>query len=350
MKQIAMFLLFVLAGCASQTPTEPYRFIIIPDTQNYTKYAKNQDNFVEMTRWISENREKLNIVLVLQEGDLVEQNEIDEGGGRGYGDQTGLQQWQAAKRAIRILDGQVPYVLCTGNHDYGLRNAEDRRTHFNTFFAPTDNPLNSDGRGGGILREMGFNAFGARTLENASFELTAPDGRRFLILSLEWGPREQTVQWAKSVAARPEYANHTAILLTHTYLNHDDTYDTSPNNYPTKYDTHDGQALWDKLVGPSNNIQMVFNGHIGGDQVGYRVDTNAGGQDVHQMLFNAQFHGGGSREQGNGGDGWLRIVTFKEDGRSVHVQTYSPLLDAWGQEAWRTDPANDFVFTIDPIR
>lgn len=346
---LSILCVLFLTGCASAPPA-PYTFVILPDTQNYTKYAKNHDNFVAMTEWVVAHREAHNIVLVLQEGDLVEQNAIAEGGGRGWGDQTGIEQWRAAKRAIAVLDGHVPYILCTGNHDYGLRNSEHRQTHFNTFFGATDNPLNSDGRGGGILRGMGPNAFGAHTLENAWFEYEGPDGRDFLVVVVEWAPREAAVVWAKSIADRPEYAGHTAILLTHTYLNHNDEYDASPFNYPTAFDTHGGQELWDELVGPSVNFEMVFNGHVGGDQVGYRVDTNAGGGSVHQMLFNAQLDGGGSDERGNGGDGWLRLVTFDPDGRTVTVRTYSPLRDAAGQDAWRTDPANEFSFEITPLR
>ncbi|XAL98546.1 hypothetical protein OT109_13270 [Phycisphaeraceae bacterium D3-23] len=352
MKKLMLAICFsLLTGCATTTaPPEAYSFVIIPDTQNYTKYEKNQENFVVMTRWIVENLEAHNIVLVLQEGDLVEQNAIMEGGGHGFGDQTGLEQWVAAKRAVAVLDGHVPYILCTGNHDYGIRRAEDRQTHFNTFFGPTDNPLNSDGQGGGILRGMGPNAFGAHTLENAYFEITGPDGRNFLIVVVEFGPRAAAVDWAGEIAGRPEYAGHTAILLTHTYLNHDDTYDTSPANYGIGHDAYGGQALWDELVGPSTNFEFVFNGHIGGDQVGYRVDANAGGRDVHQMLFNAQLDGGGSDEHGNGGDGWLRLVTFEPDGKTVRIRTYSPLRDARGDDAWRTDPANQFEFEITPLR
>ncbi len=354
MKQLSVLTLLILAlsGCdknapQENAPREPYSFVIIPDTQNYTKSEANHANFLAMTRWIVEHREKLNIVLVLHEGDLVEHNNITERSGRGGGDQNGLQMWASAKRAISVLDGELPYILCTGNHDYGVRSAEDRQTHFNSFFAPTDNPLNSDGQGGGILRGMGDNAFGARTLENAYFELQGPDGRDFLIIALEWAPREAAVDWARGVAARPEFADHTAILLTHTYLNHDNSYDTSPHKYGTAPDTHGGQELWDALVGPSKNIQMTLNGHVGGDQVGYRVDTNARGQDVHQMLFNAQFDGGG--HLGNGGDGWLRIMTFEPDGKTVTIRTYSPLREAWGQDAWRTDDANQFSFEITPL-
>jgi len=329
----------------------PYTFVVIPDAQNYTKYEKNQANFEEMTRWIVEHRDEQRIVLVLLEGDLVEQNAITEGGGEGWGDQTGLQQWAAAKRAVSVFDGHLPYVLCTGNHDYGIRAAESRETHFNEFFTPTDNPLNSDGRGGGILRGLGLNAFGVETLENAYYELTGPDGRDFLILALEWGPRQAAVDWGRSIVDRPQYAGHTAILLTHAYLDEDDTYDRGPHFYGTgeSGDTHGGQGLWDELVGPSVNFEMTFSGHVDGDQVGYRVDPNAAGRPVHQMLFNAQYSGGGSKEKGNGGDGWMRLITFEPGGRTVTVRTFSPYREARGLEAWRLGPEDWFHFEISPV-
>ncbi|MGI6677907.1 MAG: hypothetical protein ACOX2Q_02180 [Dehalobacterium sp.] len=41
------------------------------------------------------------------------------------------------------------------------------------------------------------------------------------------------------------------------------------------------------------------------------------------MMFNAQALGGGWH--GNGGDGWLRILEFMPDGKTIKVKTYSPL-------------------------
>ena len=41
------------------------------------------------------------------------------------------------------------------------------------------------------------------------------------------------------------------------------------------------------------------------------------------MMFNVQVLGGGW--EGNGGDGWLRILEFMPDGRTIKVKTYSPL-------------------------
>ena len=73
---------------------------------------------------------------------------------------------------------------------------------------------------------------------------------------------------------------------------------------------------------------MVLCGHTGvpgefEDSVAYRADKNSAGKTVHQMMFNVQILGGGW--EGNGGDGWLRILEFLPDGKTVKVKTYSPL-------------------------
>ena len=85
MRRIAPLLglaLLWLAGCGGADPGS-YTFVVLPDLQNYNKYAKNQGNLVEMIRWIVDHADEERIVLVLQEGDLVEQNAIDEPGGKG---------------------------------------------------------------------------------------------------------------------------------------------------------------------------------------------------------------------------------------------------------------------------
>ncbi len=55
----------------------------------------------------------------------------------------------------------------------------------------------------------------------------------------------------------------------------------------------------------------------------FRIDKNQSGKPVHQMMFNVQTLGGGW--EGNGGDGWLRILEFMPDGKTLKVRTYSPL-------------------------
>ena len=47
-----------------------------------------------------------------------------------------------------MLNGQVPYILAAGNHDFGTTNFQNRNTQYNTYFKITDNPLNNPATGG----------------------------------------------------------------------------------------------------------------------------------------------------------------------------------------------------------
>ncbi|PQO44045.1 metallophosphoesterase [Blastopirellula marina] len=339
---------------------EGWTIALFPDTQNYAKYAKNQAHFDRMCRWVEEHLDAWRIGLVMHEGDFVEQNNIAEGGGRGFGDQNSESQWTSAKRALRRLEDKVPTIYATGNHDYGQRIAESRETQFNDYFPLGGNKLISDGQGGGALIEMSENAFGQKTLENAAYELKLPGGRKLLVVSLEWGPRRESVAWAKQLVERPEYADHTGILLVHDFLTPQSIRDGqdgnrkrpgNPHTYQTgkEGNTHDGEDLWQALVREAPQFQMVLNGHEMGKHVGRRTDPNKSGDAVHQMLFNAQGLGGGSDERGNGGDGWLRLLTFEPDGVTLTVRTFSPLkLDAGVSPWWQHDDWS-FVLPLKPV-
>ena len=112
-------------------------------------------------------------------------------------------------------------------------------------------------------------------------------------------------------------------------------------------DANNGQHIWEKTVQPASNIELVLCGHISGE--GYRKDKNASGKTVHQLLFDAQSMGGGHR-YGNGGDGWLRILEFFPDGKTVKVKTFSPLFGISPASqffAWKKDARNEFTFRFD---
>ena len=84
------------------------------------------------------------------------------------------------------------------------------------------------------------------------------------------------------------------------------------------------------------------------DSVAYRNDRNSAGKTVHQMMFNVQILGGGW--EGNGGDGWLRILEFLPDGQTIKVNTYSPLFGispTTKHLAHRTAPFDQFDMVIE---
>ncbi len=107
------------------------------------------------------------------------------------------------------------------------------------------------------------------------------------------------------------------------------------------------------------NLRLVLCGHHGHglapdgsddylQSIGWRVDRNNAGKEVFQMMFNVQTLGGGW--EGNGGDGWLRILEFLPDGKTVKVRTYSPLFGIsklTRHLANRTEPYDQFSFCIE---
>jgi 3',5'-cyclic AMP phosphodiesterase CpdA len=307
---------------------EPGSFTVavLPDTQNYSE--KFPDTFLAQTNWIVENREARNIACVLHLGDITNHNAPNE--------------WQAADRAMRVLDGKLPYFMVPGNHDYSENGGcRDRTTRLNEYF-PVSRFRESPTFGGVYDREPD------RT-EN-SYHLFSAEGRNFLVLALEFGPRRDVVRWANEVAAK--HKDRAAILITHAYMYFDETrYDWkkfgkdqkwNPHNYPvaatTDDDVSDGEDLWTNLVSRHENFIATLNGHVLGDGLGRMTSTTSGGRGVHQMLVNFQM-----RPQG--GDGWLRLLEFRPDGRTVQVRDYSPT-----RKQRNESPQNQFSLQLSDIR
>jgi len=353
MRILFAFLLLITTTIQAQSTYEPPRLsnprswtmVLFPDPQSYVKFARNQPILELMTNWVVENRDSLNIGMVLCTGDLVEQNDIWNPDGVRT-NQTSKQQWEAVARAFGKLDGKLPYILTTGNHDYGFRSAENRKTQYWKYFPADKNYKTQE-----LIRGVATNADGNPSLENASFEYVSPHGKKMLFLVLEFAPRDTMLNWAKQEIAQPKYKDHEVVLLTHSYLNKNSEHITKE-----KYvlpNPNWGADIFKKLVQPSTNIRMVFSGHIGAPDdvkahLGFRIDKNASGKSVNQMTFNAQALGGGWH--GNGGDGWLRILEFLPDGKTVLVKTFSPLFaisPSTRHLAWRTDPWDQFSFTLE---
>lgn len=353
-------LLSFLLLCSTVNASEDMPFnedswlmVVLPDIQSYVDHTEHMEVLESVVDWIAENAEQHRIALVLQEGDIVFQNNVWFAA-QSTGNQNSLQQWGNARSAMLRLAEVVPVVMATGNHDYGRYNAENRSSQFGKFFPVTDFPLLDPGQGG-ILHEMYPNAKGKLTMENATYDFTAPDGRRMLLLSLEWGPRAEVVQWADELCGRPEFSGHTKVLLTHAFMYHDDTrYNwaekgrnqaANPYDYPgTAGNTSDGEDLWNGLARKHPLMQLVFSGHVGGDMVGNLTSTNDAGNQCHQMLFNAQF-------LKLGGEGWIRLLEFMPDGTTVKVRTFSPWFQSDGDPstgAWRRGIDDEFSLQLLP--
>lgn len=311
------------------SPDAAWSMVLMPDTQNYVKASGEKGVLTNTTQWIRDNRDAFKIKVVLHEGDIVNNNNTTNPAvSPSSGNQDSTQQWQNARASMSVLDGQVPYIMAAGNHDFGFLNSENRETQINTYFKATDNPLNDPAQGG-ILK--GLKTPGE--IQNAYYSFTAPDGRKMLIFSLEWEPRPATVAWANQIAALPQFADHTAVLLTHAYLLADNSRYTASK----VAEDYAGSELWTGLVRQHENFEMVVNGHFGGDGQGYLQSTALAGNQVNQLFFNTQF-------ETQGGNGWIQLVEFLQDGKTVRVRTYSPYLNQM-----RPHPELAFEFQMSPM-
>ncbi len=287
---------------------DSFTIAVLPDTQNYSE--KFPEQYMAQTRWIAENKKDRNIACVLHLGDVTNHNSAPE--------------WDNAIKAMNQLDGIVPYFMVPGNHDYSEKGScKDRNCGLSAAF-PVAKFRDLPTFGGVYDREPS-------RLEN-SFHLFSAGGRNFLSLCLEFGPRKDVLRWANDVVG--QHKNRAIILTTHAYIYYDDSrYDWhahgtkqnwNPHNYAiaksTDNDVSDGEELWTGLVAKHNNFIMTLNGHVLGDGLGRLISQTPTDRNVHQILVNFQM-------RPNGGDGWLRLLEFRSDGKSVSVCDYSPTLN-----------------------
>ena len=333
-----------------------FSMIMVPDPQSYVKFAANQPLFDLQTAWIAQNIDRLNIKAALFTGDMVEQNGKVISGplpNEYNGDQTGRQQWEAVSRALSRLDNRLPYVVAQGNHDIGHITATDRHTIAPEYIHPERNIKFEK-----TLVATCPNWQGVHTMENSAYEFKNQTWGDILILTFEFAPRDEVLAWAKELIESNRFKNHKVIILTHSWLNTKgeritkEGYTLRPCNW--------AEDVWQKLVYNSNNICLVLCGHTGdvpkydGDKVNFqptssiRIDKAADGRNIPQMMFNSQ-QGDGSWN-GNGGDGWLRILEFKPDGKTIGVRTFSPLFAIsrlTKHLAWRTESYDQFNIVIE---
>ncbi len=279
----------------------PFTLVVLPDTQNYTdsSFGASPTYFYDQTRWIRENKETLNIVMVAHEGDIVQHAPV-------------VAEWRIASDAFTLLDDAVPYILCLGNHDLANDQSpapDARRTLLNDYFPPARfarNPTteaHSPARG-----ELGFLDAGRSDNFYRTFK---GGGMDFLIIALEFKPRDRVLAWANRVVA--EHPRHHCIVLTHGYLDADG----SRNLGRYQITGNDSGEIWNKFVKRHANIFLLLCGH----RLGEAVLTSVGeaGNPVHQILLDYQ-----NNYLGKGGAGYLRIMIFHPDEGTIQNLTYSP--------------------------
>ena len=293
-----------------------FTLAVLPDTQYYS--LSYPGIYLAQVSWIVANVQRLRIPYVFHLGDIVDQN-------------TPL-EWQRASQAMGLLEGVVPYTVTTGNHDIGPSgNSTTRDTLLNQYFSFT--------------RTAAWPTFGGAyqtgQLEN-TYHLFSAGGRDYIVLSLEWGARDAVLAWADGVMA--QYPRRYGIMVTHAYVNNNDLryditdtahpQDFNPHQYGTPGGVNDGEEMWQKLV-RKHAFVMTLNGHVLGDGTGYLASVTDKGNTCHQMMSNYQF-------RAQGGEGYMRLLEFQDDNRTIKVYTYSPLYDSF-----LVEPDQTYTITLD---
>ncbi|MEZ4367916.1 MAG: metallophosphoesterase [Kofleriaceae bacterium] len=288
-------------GRPGPLPEGAFSLVVLPDTQNYPRdMAWLLDAQIE---WILARQAEQRIAMVLHVGDIVEANDEFE--------------WFTAESILRKLDGRVPYALAVGNHDLGRGgSASDRSTRMVNHFSPAR--LVDDPSFGG--------AFEPDRLDNAYYLFSA-GGADYLVVTLEFGPRDEALAWASEVTAR--HPDRKVIVLTHCYTYADGSRvgpgdDFHPRSYGMAEDrtntVNDGDDIWRRYVRHHPNIVMVISGHITHGGAARQTAVGDHGNLVHEVLANYQ-------EYERGGGGWLRLVRIDPAAATITMWTMSPIAD-----------------------
>ena len=287
--------LFVIAfqsaafGEENTADEKSFTVVLLPDTQNYSE--KYPDTYVAQTLWIRKRVKEDNVKFAIHLGDIVQTS-------------TKKPEWENANRAMQLLDGVVPYSVAPGNHDMVVK---DRNTTlYNQYFSPAR-----------FKNRKWYGGHMGKTNDN-NYCFFEACGMKFMVINLEFAPRDEALAWAAGVAKR--HPEHHVIVATHCYMR--------PNGRDTGCATsyrvagNSGEQMWQKLIRKQPNIFLVVSGHVLG--VGLQTSTNDAGGKVLEMLTDYQ-------GLPNGGDGWLRSLQFVPAENKIHVKTYSPLLDQYNE-------------------
>ena len=281
-----------------------YSFAVVGDTQTVTH--SNASKLKQLYQWIIDNKDTMNIQYVIGLGDITEKGVDDDH--KNYNYEVGSAQWAAAKEAITMMDGQLPYSLIRGSGHDGVE-------FFNEYFADHE---------GYTQNITGYYKEGR--IENVyhTFKVGEVD---YMILCLDFGAKDDVLAWANEVVAA--HPAHRVIMTTHAYLEKDgslletgEAYCPSQSYYdPTNNDADD---IWDKFVRKHPNICMVMSGHMTASDVVVSKKTGDYGNEITQILVDPQ-----GLDTSSSPRGMVAMLYFSEDGKNVDVRYYSTITDKY---------------------
>lgn len=373
---------------------------VISDTQNYDDaranlgYTQPFNNgfFQAQTKYLLENKEKLNVRFVTHVGDVVQNGDGSTCDYPTVYDEPQNEEWLNAQKALDILAASgIPFGLVPGNHDYdNMYHAAGTQypplvstpSWWRNYFGSGSKYFHGKPWYGGASDELGYISTGAGGPANfppagtvcnrglSSFQFFQGGGKQFLHISLEMEAGDAAIAWAQKIVNT--FRGFPTIVTTHSYISPPAWGDNNPPldpSDPAQYNAssyllgsptgnNGGQDIFNKLIYPNDQIFLVLCGHswtstatvlgVPGVSKGenIRIDVNKRGNPVYQVLTDYQ---GNTTLGSAGGDGWYRFMQFDLESNNIHFYTinaYETLETGKkvlaGQEVKFSDGTSDF--------
>jgi hypothetical protein len=299
---LVLVAMLLLGASRATAQSKDFSIVVLPDPQHYA--SKHTKVGLAQTEWICQNAAKLQIKFVISVGDNVDSGWVDR-------------EFKNSVSFMDKLNGVVPYGVATGNHDLldGKKGSFTSRK-FVDYYGPQ--------------RFKKYPWYGGASPSGfSSYQTFSGGGMKFIALEVDVATPKAEIKWARKVMA--DHPNVPVILTTHQMLN--------PNGQIGKGTAASGPDrqtpahVWEQLIEPSPQIFMVLCGHYHGES--HITKKTQANQPVHVVLQDYQ-------DEKNGGNGWLRIYSFRPDENKVDVQTYSPTLDQY-----KSKPESQFSLDVD---
>ncbi|GAB2452741.1 hypothetical protein GCM10027062_36790 [Nocardioides hungaricus] len=268
---------------------DPSVWAWISDTQFYSQ--NDPSVYRKQMQWVLDNRESEGIGYALHTGDI--QNTKTEG------------EWQAASSAQQMWDDAgLPYGMAPGNHDI---DADGTYTTYQKYFGAerfADKPWYRESQNDNVQHA----------------DVLSSPGADYLVLFLNWQLSQDEIDWANRIIRK--YPDYNVVLATHQYFGNDGAY------------VKPAPTIWDQIVAPNPNVDVVLSGHIGIWSNIKRVDQ---GRSVIEVMADYQ-------SAPNNGDGWMRTVTFDAANQTFDNRTLSVTRAG---TSWKDDAMENFTMPIE---
>ncbi|MGM0793254.1 MAG: S-layer homology domain-containing protein [Bacillota bacterium] len=262
-------------------PNDPFSILWFTDTQYYSESYPGI--WESMSDWIVDSYKEGIFQYAIHTGDLV--NVADD-----------ENQWRIVDENLKKLEeANVPYGVLAGNHDVIVDGID---YSYYKKYVGADRYVNNPWYGGQMDNNRNH------------YDLVSFGGHDFIILYVGFGleDTEETIQWANEVLEK--HSDRNAIIGMHAYLEYNATLSNMAQN------------VFNQVVVPNENVKLILSGHYHGANRRVTELTNQDGSKREVVEVLADYQGGPE-----GGQGYLRLLTFDPATEKVDFQTYSPYLN-----------------------